>query len=232
MQLLKITSSLSTLLLIIFYIIFSKRNKDKKFWVIFLYCLCSLILDILIHLSKFQPYKFFLYSFFTLIEYTSFSYFLLLTYKEKSYKWLLILCTILFYMVMLYSIVHEPNGEFDNLTSSIAGLLVIIFCILFFYEQLQDTKTNFIYSSKSFWIVSGCLIYTSTTLFLFVSVGLFKLSNNQEESVWMLNNFINVIKNILFGIAFYKLPPTLVDSLSDKSKDSLTGSAKAFNQYL
>jgi hypothetical protein len=221
-DLLKIISLFSTLLLVIFYLIFRKRNNDKKFRVILLYAILSFIFDFLTHI--FLQKRFYLNSSFTLIEYTFFSYFLYLSYKEKLFKWLLISCLIIFFLIFFYSIIHNNDVQFDYLPSSIAGVLIIIFCILFFYEQLNNPEIIFVYASKTFWIVLAFLLYMSTTLILFVSIGGLKLSIEQKNSVWQLNIVANIIKNILFGIAFYKLLIMSIDSSSGK-----TGKMKLYN---
>jgi len=214
-DLLKIISLSSTLLLVIFYYIFRKRNNDKKFRVILLYAILSFIFDFLPHI--FSQKRFYFNSSFTLVEYTFFSYFLYLSYKKKIFKWLLVSCLIIFFLVFVYSIMYNHNVQFDYLSSSIAGVLIIIFCILFFYEQLNNPEITFVYASKSFWIVLAFLIYMSATLILFVSIGGLKLSTQQKISVWQLNIVANIIKNILFGIAFYKLLIMSIDSSSGKT---------------
>ena len=187
-----------------------------------LYVILSFIFDFLTHI--FLQKRFYLNSSFTLIEYTFFSYFLYLSYKEKLFKWLLISCLIIFFLVFFYSIIHNNDVQFDYLPSSIAGVLIIIFCILFFYEQLNNPEIIFVYASKTFWIVFAFLIYMSATLILFVAIGGLKLSIEQKNSVWQLNIVANIIKNILFGIAFYKLLIMSIDSSSGK-----TGKMKLYN---
>lgn len=206
----------STLLLIIFFLIFFKRNNDKKFWVIFLYVVISLISDVL--LSLFQFYQFYLFSFFTLVEYTIFSYFFYLSYKEKTFKHLIIWCYPVFCLVLVYSIMYnyKSYSEFDYLSSSLEAILIIIFSILFFYEQLKNPEVNFIYDSKSFWVITAFLIYMSATLFLFISTSALSTNTKQTQTVWLINNAANIIKNILFGIAFCKHLTLAIDSSCGK----------------
>ena len=119
-------STSSTLLLIIFYLIFYKRNSDKKFWVIFLYLVLSYISDKLLYILKFD--RFYSFSFFTLIELTIFSYFFYLSFREKSFKRLLILCYPIFCGVLAYSIIYEYKTiyDFDYVSSSFEAILIII----------------------------------------------------------------------------------------------------------
>lgn len=226
MEQLKIISNLSTLLLIIFYLIFRKRNKNKKFRVIFLYAVLSWIFDTLPHIPHianiFKTNRFYSFSSFTLIEYTIFSYFFYLSYKQKKLKWFTVFCFFLFIIAFVYSIIYNRNIQFDYLPSSIAGTMVIIFSILFFYEQLQHPEINFVYASKTFWIVIGCLIYMSATLFLFISIGVLTIKQEQKTTLWIFNIVSNIITNILFGIAFYKPLTMSIDSSTHEIEEKFT----------
>ncbi len=205
-------SQLSTLLLIIFYLIFFKRNNDKKFWVIFFYVLLSFVADIL--LLKIKIYGTYFYGFFTLAEYTIFCYFIYLSYKRKPFKQLLIWCYPVFCLVLVYSIMHKyiTNYSFDYLSSSFEAILLIILSILIFYEQLQNPEINIVYASKSFWIIIAILIYMSATLFLFISTSILSSDFQLIKTLWLINNGANIIKNILFAIAFSKKITLPIDS--------------------
>lgn len=205
-------SSFSTLLLIIFYLIFFKRNNDKKFWVIFFYMILSFVADIL--LLEFKIYRTYFYGFFTLAEYTMFCYFLYLSFKRKSFKWLLIWCYPVFCLVLVYSIMNKyiTNYNFDYLSSSFEAIILIILSVLFFYEQLQNPEINIVYASKSFWIVIAILIYMSATLFLFISSSILSSDFQLKKNLWLINNGANIIKNILFAIAFSKHITLPIDS--------------------
>ena len=151
-------SPFSTLLLIIFFLIFYKRNNDKKFWVIFFYVVISFLSDALF--SRIKAFETYLYGVFTLVEYTLFCYFLYFSYKKKTFKWLLLWSYPIFCGVLVYSIMNKyiTNYNFDYLSSSFEAVLLIIFSILFFYEQLQNPEVYFVYASKTFWIVIAILI--------------------------------------------------------------------------
>ncbi len=207
-------SQLSTLLLIIFYLILSKRNNDKKYWVIFIYVILSFAADIL--LLRLKVYRTYFYGFFTLVEYTIFSYFIYLSYKRKLFKRLLIWFYPVFCVILVYSILHKyiTNYNFDYLSSSLEAILIIIYSIVFFYEQLQNPEVYFFYTSKSFWIIIAILIYMSATLFLFISTSILLSDSPQTKTLWFINNAANIIKNILFAIAFSKHITLPIDSSS------------------
>lgn len=205
-------SSLSTLLLIIFFLIFLKRNYDKKYWVILLYSVASLITDIFIELG-FD--RFYCCSFFTWIEYGFFSYFFYLTFNTPSFKRLVAWLFPFFTVALIYCVINDykSTNNFDYLSSSFESILLIIISILFFYEQITKPEVAFLYSSKTFWIICAILIYMSATLLLFISSSL--LSENMVNNpFWKINSVATIIKNILLGYAISKPIIMTIDTSS------------------
>jgi len=115
--------------------------------------------------------------------------------------------------VAIYSLIHPTNTVFDSLTATVEAVFIILFSILFFYEQLNNPEITFVYDTKDFWIVVAFLIYLSGTLFLYISTDI--LSTRQRNDVWNINQFANIIKNLLLGLAFSK--PVFEKSNNDRS---------------
>lgn len=90
------------------------------------------------------------------------------------------------------------NLNFQSLIFSIENIIIIPFCVLYFYEQINKPDTFFIYLSKSFWIILGIIIYVTGTLFVFMYVD--SLPKSEQYKYWIINLIFNTIKNILFAI--------------------------------
>jgi hypothetical protein len=58
----------------------------------------------------------------------------------------------------------------------------------------------FVYYNKKFWVIIGFFIFSSATLFLYVYFS--TLSDQQIASFWIINNFFEILKNILICISF------------------------------
>lgn len=195
-------SILSSLLLIIFFLFFSRRNKQKKLWVIFFYIVISFFADLTAILFENRFNTFYLYSYFTIVEYSLFSSFYFLTYKTKTSTRILLICYVVFFIVAIYNFVNSANAVFDSVNTTIEAIFIILLSILFFYEQLNDPEITFVYDTKDFWIVVAFLIYTSATMFVFISTEV--LSESQLDVIWPISRTANIIKNLLFGYAFSK----------------------------
>ncbi|WP_315817569.1 hypothetical protein [Paraflavitalea speifideaquila] len=207
-------SIISGIIPIIFFLIFLKRNKESKLWVIFIYVTLSYLTDnLLSELPKPSPVKFYVFSFFTVMEYTFFSLFLYLSMKSKLIKQIIVWAAPLFITLVLYSLFNKnQSNNFDAIPASIESILIIIFCVCFFFEQIRDMEVSFVYSSKTFWIIVAILIYMAATFFLFVSTQYF--TQEERKAYWFINYISNIIKNLLLATAFiipnYK-PKSFVD---------------------
>jgi hypothetical protein len=170
-------------------------------WVIFLYCLISIGTDNIYHYLTSRIYIFYTYSSFTIVEYTFFALFLYFALKEKAFKYILLGCSLLFYIIAIHNLVTIKTERFDSFSASVEDILLIIYAIFFLYEQITAPDTFYVYYTKKFWIVIGLLIYFSATLFLFIYAATFT-DAQQRTSYWSINNFSDIIKNLLFSISF------------------------------
>lgn len=201
-DILKTLSIISGILPIVFFLLFLKRNKERKLWVVFIYVTLSYLTDFTLStLPRNAPVKFYLFSFFTVIEYTLFSLFLYLSFKSKRIKQVIVGAAPLFILLVLYHFFNKnKSNNFDAIPASLESILIIIFCVCFFFEQIRDMEVSFVYSSKTFWIIVAILIYMSATFFLFISTVYF--TQEERKAYWFINYFSNILKNLLLAIAF------------------------------
>lgn len=146
-----------------------------------------------------------LFAFFTVIEYLLLAYYLYISLNNKIFKRVLISSSIIFLasaFITLYSNLFLNKGQptFDSIPVAISALILIIFCILYLFEKIQNPEIDFIYSKPSFWIVVGIMIYFSGTFFLFLQYA--NLSDQEQENFWIINLICIILKNTLFSISF------------------------------
>ena len=181
------------LLPIIFYLIFLKRNRGEGLWVIFIYSVLSLLTEKIFEITEREI----VYSIFTMVEFTLFSFFFYSSLKTKSFKYIPMIGAVIFYAV---AISNFTNKRFDSLSSSLEAILIIPYCILLLYEQIRDPNVIFVYYNKKFWVIIAFFLYFSATLFLYIYYS--SLSPEQRSTYWLINNFFEILKNILFCISF------------------------------
>lgn len=178
---------------IIFYLIFLKRNRGEGLWVIFIYSVLSLLTEKIFEMTQREI----VFSIFTMVEFTLFSFFFYSSLKTKGFKYIPIIGAVIFYAV---AISNFTNKRFDSLSSSLEAILIIPYCILLLYEQIRDPNVIFVYYNKKFWVIIAFFLYFSATLFLYIYYS--SLSAEQRSTYWLINNFFEILKNILFCISF------------------------------
>jgi len=183
--------------LVLFFVFLKKISKIAELEVIFFYVLLSLIAGFLV--TAFKNHAPLIISVFAMCEYAFFSVFFYLCIQNRKFKNLIILISVIilsFEFFLYYS--HKTN--FDFWVALITAILIVIYSISFFYEQVNLPSVLIIYQSYSFWVVVGCIIYLSGTLFLFLYTS--DLKDKQNSSLWIINDAFEIVKNIFFSIAF------------------------------
>ena len=178
---------------IIFYLVFLNRNKGEGLWVIFFYCVLSLLTEGIFRITQ----EMIVFQIFIIVQFTLFSLFFYTSLKGKRFKLIPIIGAVIFYTA---TIVNFNNKGFDSISASLASVLIIPYCILFLYEQIKDPNINFVYYNKKFWVIIAFFLYFSATLFLYIFFS--TLSSQQRLSYWIINNFFEILKNILFSVSF------------------------------
>jgi hypothetical protein len=132
-----------------------------------------------------------------IVQFSLFSLFFYLSLKEKKFKYIPIAGALVFYVI---AIRNFANAEFDSFSICLASIFFIPYCILLLYEQMRDSNIAFVYNNKKFWIIVAFFLYFSGTLFLYIYIN--TLPEQQRSSYWQINNFFEILKNILFCVAF------------------------------
>ena len=194
-------SLFSYLLPIVVFLILLKKIKSWQLWVIFLYSFYSFSNDsvILYRDSKGLYINHFLYIF-TVLEYLLLATYFWSIIQTKRLKTTLIVLTVLFASFCIFNILTKPYKSFDSVQTSIEAILLIAYCIVYLFEEVNKPQITFIYSSFHFWIVIAILIYFSATFFLFVYANSLPLETAQDY--WIISHFSNILKNIFFATAF------------------------------
>jgi hypothetical protein len=183
-------------------------------WVIFVYIIISFITDLIFfNLKKTSNpnIQLTIYSIFTISEYCFFTYFIFRNLASALFKKIILFISVVFIISALITYFKTiGKQDFDDFSSSLEAILLIIFSLVFFFEQISSQSADFLYEKYSFWIITGILLYFAGSLFLFVLGN--SLSKQEINVYWDITYFANVMKNIFFAIAFFiekqKMPTT------------------------
>ena len=140
-------------------------------------------------------------SLFTIIEYSLFALFLFIVIKSKYFKSIITTASVLFLLFATWFIFDiGAQKKFDSLPASIEAILIIVFSILFLFDQMNNPEVIMIYESHRFWVITAFLIYMAGGLFLWIYADSF--TKEQKNYYWNINHTINIVKNILISFAF------------------------------
>lgn len=190
------------LLPILVILIFAKKIKEWPIWVIFIYCTYSFInnLVILYYVSHNIKVAKLLY-FFTLFEYLLFSIILFQILKNRFIRKIILFSSPIFAILCTYLIVWGKIRSFDSIQTAIECILIITFCLAYFYEQLIRPEIEFIYNSYKFWIIIALILYLAGSFFVFVFAA--DISQQERDKYWNILYVCGIVRNILFAIAVY-----------------------------
>jgi hypothetical protein len=190
----------SEILPIVLYLVFLKRNRGEGLGVIFFYCCISWLTES-VFFSRFHIIipDYVHDSGFTILEFTIISYFIFSSLQSKKLRFLPIIGALIFYPIAIINFTKEQE-TFDSIPASIEAIIIITYCILFLYEQINNPAVLFVYNTKKFWVTIAFFLYFSSTLFLFLYARTFTKSD--YDKYWTINNFFEILKNILFSVSF------------------------------
>jgi hypothetical protein len=109
---------------------------------------------------------------------------------------------VLFLAVSVFDLTQTKAESFDSLPAVLECLILIAYSILYFYEQLSDTTSLFLYTTSTFWVVVGIILFFSGSFFIFIYA-----QNNSHlpgfsTTFKVIMGISGLIENILFLIAF------------------------------
>lgn len=190
------------ILSVVFFLCFLKRNKSEGLWVIFLYCVYSVIAE-LVGVTIARMYAkdlFYFWACYTIAEYTFFAYFFYTSFKNKNTRFIPIVGTLIFYGIVSFTFYNRNTQAFDSLSASMEAILMIIYSIVFLYSQITSPEIMYVFNTKKFWVVVATFLYFSSTLFLFLYAAGF--TSQEHKSYWIINDVFEILKNTLFCISF------------------------------
>lgn len=158
-----------------FFLFVKRLVKDKSIIFLSIYVFIELLLNFLHGKIDNQLLDYF-WATFTPIEYLVFTYFLLSNISYRGFKKIIIFSSIFFVVFTIFYNIYADLHKIDSTPIGIESILIFIYSFFYFYEQMKDTSTLFIYNKYHFWIVIGYLIYLS---------GSFLFSFSQTS--WMMN---------------------------------------------
>lgn len=185
-----------------------KRNKQEKSkWVIFILLLVSFIFDALgFNLSQKGFRTIGLINAYLVIEVTFlYIFFLYLFALNKFAKTITNIGFALAIIVWLYINIIKGTlfNTYDFISIAVEFIIIFILCLLYFFQVVTHIRdTTPAYNTASFWLIAALLLYCASTFFSFFIPTEISERNSDTIAFEYISRVANVLKNVLFSIAF------------------------------
>jgi hypothetical protein len=109
---------------------------------------------------------------------------------------------LLFAVLILVNLGHILEGvAFDSYLPAFLSLAMLLYCVLFFNQLLDNPRITFIYKTTWFWIITGLLLYFAGSFLIMLSTG-YLMNKNIDfiMELWILQSLLGIVKNLLIAI--------------------------------
>ena len=96
--------------------------------------------------------------------------------------------------------------NFNAHARSFGAILIIIFCLSYFYQRLRMLDLENLEADPLFWVTTGSLIYFSGSLILFIISNYILPNEAMSISIWGVHGIFNTFNNLFFMIALWVQP--------------------------
>lgn len=212
----------SPILPLLVFLLFYKKLNGREVFVLLGYILYSFLTDMTSKgLEAFgipkQDFAPFIYSLFTVAEFTAFALFFYYILKKSIIRTLIRIVIFAFplFAVVNLILINNNNTPFDTFPVVFQAICIMTLCVIYFFDQIREPKTLFIYTTFEFWAVTGILIYLSGTFFIYMFT--YSMTDEELDRYWFINYIFNIIKNLFLALAFYVKTRKSKSELEDHS---------------
>lgn len=184
-----------TYLLPILVVTLSKIKFQRIVLLTTLYCSC---LFLILFSYDYVPEKFrsFHQIAVTFLEFLFFSLLFRQFISSNKFKKIILIVIPVFFVTQLLHMYLNPKSRFDAIPSGIEAVILLMYTLVYIYQQMDPANKKNIFSQFEFWICLGIMVYLAGTFFFYI------LANNmpiaQVKSYWFITYLIEIVKNVLF----------------------------------
>jgi hypothetical protein len=185
------------------------RKWDNAFYFIFLYLCFSLAANIASHIMASNGINNMpLLHVDTIVEMLLLGFFFIKLFRQRRMRQLVRSCLALFCLFNIINFLFiQSIYQFNTYPRPVGAILIISFCLAYWwqgnFEQVAEEKWTDIPTN---WIISGMLLYFSSTMFLFTFSNylIHQFSKQANIFIWNLHAAIAMLMYLLFTVGFYK----------------------------
>lgn len=113
---------------------------------------------------------------------------------------ILLLATV-FVVGGIVNLIFSPTG-LASVTKLASNLIVIVYCIVYFFQLMRDLPTIHVHRLRMFWINSAFLLYSAGTVFLFAFIQyVIDVHTEKVGILWVTNLSLFIIHQLIIMVA-------------------------------
>jgi hypothetical protein len=107
-------------------------------------------------------------------------------------------------VIAIINVLFIQKTAINSYTLIIQSIVIICYCLYYFYWLLRELPTSQLHLLPMFWINSAYFIFFSGNLFLFVFTSyLVNVLNNDLLVYWTLHNVLGIIEGLMIVVALW-----------------------------
>lgn len=172
------------------------KKIDKQFKIITAYLLFTLIIQIIAYyLYTKATNNLFLFHIHTPIE---FACVVTIIASQIKVNLMPVISKIIILAFLIFSVFSAFKLEsieiFNSIPRSVAGISIIVFCIIYFYYLFNDNTEVNLLKHPYFWLIGAWLIYFSGTLYLYIFANL----SDTKYTFPIIHSVLNIFLNLVY----------------------------------
>lgn len=180
-------------------LVYSKRSSSFYLKLFPPFLLITVLIEYLgVYLVNKGKETFLLYNFFTGFEFCFYLFILSYIVKKAKAGRIILYTLFSYFFVTLINILFIQTNGFHSITYSLGCLLIVVFCIYYFYELFRRSTSITLTKEPAFWICSALLFYYCCSFPLFGAANL--LYNLPRILLYNMQNIVNVMNILLYSL--------------------------------
>lgn len=189
---------------IIGIITFRKNNSTlrKLSVLVFFTAFAELVTTVMFSYSMNNLFAFHLH---TIVEMTILSLIFLDLFKGKFRPKLATLVILGFWIYTIVNVIFfEPLSVFNANQRYVAGIIIILYSLMYYQQMFQELSVERIETHPYFWLCSSLFIYFAGTLFLFILIASkHAQAGSTDSELWNLRSILNINLNLGYSITLW-----------------------------
>jgi hypothetical protein len=108
----------------------------------------------------------------------------------------LYLINIVYVVLVTYNAIYVQGSSINSYSFLSSSILVLAFCVVYYFKLLRDLPTENLYQLPLFWIVSGFFFTKSGKIVLYTVIQ-YLMDHHQDNLMylWIMHNSLTIIEN-------------------------------------